>query len=400
MALLPLSNTAVACSVAVLSYLLLVRLLRWRRYNAIHAKYQSKLEDITPEEAQEIMHVSQQQDMPSLIYYATAFALFKTYAIPSISKILDGTKQIGSLDTISRRYADTDILISTWAACPINGIGKNNVSDPRAMLALARTNWLHAHFSISNDDMLLTLSLFVLEPLAWADKYGWRPLSPLEKQAYYVFWMEIGRRMNIRDIPDTLEGLYDLAKAYEVDKMIAAETNKAVSGATVEELIYSAPKFMKPFARKLVAAALEDHVRNAMMMPKPRWYMYAIVNLTMYSTAFVSKYLMLPRLRPWAAVELELPSISEGEPVRMHPTRITALPWYKPESKGLGYLRDRLALMLGLHSDIPGLHLKSDGYILPAQGPNQFENIGHEQVVQMAEELLGHPIPEEWKKIA
>ncbi|KAF8966158.1 hypothetical protein BDZ97DRAFT_1622952, partial [Flammula alnicola] len=59
--------------------------LRWRRYNAIHRKYGPKWNDgkgmITPEEAQIIAHVSSMYDMPFLLNYAVAFALFKTYGI-------------------------------------------------------------------------------------------------------------------------------------------------------------------------------------------------------------------------------------------------------------------------------------------------------------------------------
>ena len=39
------------------------------------------------------------------------------------------------------------------------------------------------------------------------DRYGWRCLSPLEKEAYHVFWSEIGRRLNIQDIPTSIEGM-------------------------------------------------------------------------------------------------------------------------------------------------------------------------------------------------
>jgi len=56
----------------------------------------------------------------------------------------------------------------------------------------------------SNDDYLYTLCLFMLEPGTWARKYGWRALSPLEEHAYYVFWKEIGHRMGIQDIPDSV----------------------------------------------------------------------------------------------------------------------------------------------------------------------------------------------------
>jgi len=197
-----------------IGYLLLVRLLRWRRYNAMMKHYAGRrLESITPEEAQQIIHVSSMYDMPMVDYYALSFALFKTYAIPTISKILADTKEFNSKDLVSRRYADTEILIATWLNCPMSGRFDINQKseraemDPRAMISVARVNWLHSRYPISNGDYLYTLSLFVLEPIRWAREYGWRPLSPLECQAFFVFWKEIGNRMNMKDIPETLEDL-------------------------------------------------------------------------------------------------------------------------------------------------------------------------------------------------
>lgn len=62
-----------------------VRAFRWRRYNAIHRQFQAKYKEgsITPEEAQKIIQVSTLYDMPLLLNYAMAFALFKTYGIVS-----------------------------------------------------------------------------------------------------------------------------------------------------------------------------------------------------------------------------------------------------------------------------------------------------------------------------
>jgi len=186
---------------ALLIWLAVVRACRWKRYNDIHRQFQAKYDEksMTPEEAQKIIHVSTMYDMPLLLNYALAFALFKTYGVPSISGLLSATKELKSKETVSRRYADTELLISTFVGCPISGFldlafAANNkgpnpqpADDPRAMVALARVNWLHSKFNISNDDFLYTLSLFILEPAAWAKKYGWRPLSSLEQYAFFVF---------------------------------------------------------------------------------------------------------------------------------------------------------------------------------------------------------------------
>jgi len=37
------------------------------------------------------------------------------------------------------------------------------------------------------------------------DRFGWRPMMQHEKLAQFYFWRELGRYMNIRNIPDTIE---------------------------------------------------------------------------------------------------------------------------------------------------------------------------------------------------
>ena len=79
---IPPQVQAVFCGVLV--WLVAVQAFRWKRYNAIHRQFQVK-ERITPEEAQKIIQVSTLYDMPLLLNYALAFALFKTYGIVSRS---------------------------------------------------------------------------------------------------------------------------------------------------------------------------------------------------------------------------------------------------------------------------------------------------------------------------
>ena len=67
----------------IVIWLLIVRAFRWKRYNAIHRQFQAKYKTMTPEEAQKIIQLSTMYDMPFLLTYALAFALFKTYGIVS-----------------------------------------------------------------------------------------------------------------------------------------------------------------------------------------------------------------------------------------------------------------------------------------------------------------------------
>jgi hypothetical protein len=112
-------------------YIALARSLRWRRYNALHAKFAGRsLESITVEEAQEIMHLNSMWDLPFINLYALSFAMFKTYAIvsvmslpvnsilverctqPRVSVILCNTKELRSKELISKRQADVSCVFS------------------------------------------------------------------------------------------------------------------------------------------------------------------------------------------------------------------------------------------------------------------------------------------------
>lgn len=368
-------------------YLCLVRVLRWRRYHAVHKKYASSYESrvLTPEEAQEIVHVSSFYDMPLLMNYSLAFALFKTYGIPSISRLLAATKELGSKENVARRYADTEILISTWVLCPISGfygsLGHkpsgytSSDADPRAMIALARVNWIHSHFKISNDDFLYTLSLFVFEPSIWAARYGWRSLSPLESFAYFVFWSGIGRKMGIKDIPETMEALKAWSLAYEEEHMVPSQTNKDVAGYTTDELLFGCPEILgiKQFLKNLTICLLEDRVRIAMIQPTQPWFLYTFLWFNLRAVAFIQRWFCLPRSWPKSVVDSTDKTLT-GTPPRMHPTWWMSRPWYKKESKGFGYLSDRLKVCLGLYTEMPGKGTKSKGYRLEEMGPIRWEN--------------------------
>jgi len=339
-----------------------------------------------------------------------AFALFKTYGIPSISGLLATTKELSSQETVSKRYADTEILIATFVGCPISGFldpsfAANNkgqdaqpAEDPRAMIALARVNWLHSQYNISNDDFLYTLSLFVNEPIVWAERYGWRPLSPLERHAFYIYWVEIGKRMGIQDIPKSMEELMLWSKEYEGKCMVPDPINAEVASYTLDELLFAVPEAfgLKTFAQRISICLLEDVVRVSMLQPEQPWYLHALMKLLMSIVAFVQRWWLLPRLSPGFPVDVRLPNVT-ADP-RLYPNKWQARPWYKPERTGLGCYKDKFLVFIGWHSEMPGPHLRSSGYRLEEMGPLKFEDVGHEEVMQEAAQLQGCPVPRQWSR--
>lgn len=178
---------------------------------------------------------------------------------------------------------------------PISGPGSGEEPafdarrDPRHAVALARMNVLHSHYpTITNDDLLYTLSTFILEGARWAGRFEWRNFTPLEEMAYHVFFSEVGARMGITDIPLEIEdlaawadvcqrgrskrGVTDLppSQAYEADNMIPDPLCRDVGEATVKVMLLNYPSFLKPFGRRVVASLLDDRLREALMWdPSP-----------------------------------------------------------------------------------------------------------------------------------
>ncbi|KAL1665360.1 hypothetical protein GGF50DRAFT_114215 [Schizophyllum commune] len=394
--------------VAIISvgYLGLVRALRWRKYDQIHRKYDHRLanEPLSPAEAQEVVQLSLGYDMHWLMIEAFSFALFKTYGIPTISKLLCATKELSTEENVARRYVDTVLLIGAWMACPINGRypdANAGQCDPRAMISLARVNYIHSKYNISNDDYLYTLCLFLFEPIIWAEKYGWRSLSDLEKHAWFVYWVEIGRRMGIKDIPPTYDELRAWCLSYEEGHMVPSPTNYVVAQHTTNEFVMRVPAIfgLKNFAKRLAICALDERVRKAMLQDPQPWYMHAVMKGALYFVAFVQRHLMLPRRKMIGKCPVDMPTVDPdtGKVKRTHPQWFLPCPWYKPESSSLlDNLAMRVLRWAGYYRHPPGPRWKSEGFYFDELGPRRFENAGRTDVMHSAENLLGCPIAKEW----
>jgi len=149
---------------------------------------------------QRIVFLSSCHDFPFDTTRALEFALFRTYCVPSISKLLDTTGEFVACP--QKRYDDTDIIVSE--------LMEWGYESDRGRRALRRMNRIHRRFDISNEDYLYVLSTFVYEPIRWNERYGWRPMCEQERLGFFHFWREVGRRMGIKGHPDGLRGVGDV----------------------------------------------------------------------------------------------------------------------------------------------------------------------------------------------
>lgn len=214
-----------------------------------------------------------------------SFALFRTYAVPSIGRLLDETGAFTR--QVQQRYDDTALLLE---APFVHGF-----DSAEGKTALRRINQMHKAYDISNDDFRYVLSTFVVVPKRWLDDYGWRPLSETELRATVNYYRALGRHMGIKDVPETYDEFMHLLDDYErahfdfdaggrrvADSTLALMTTfyprplrkpvEVFSRALMDEPLLDAFGYVEPgpLARKLSRAAMRARARVLRHTPSNR----------------------------------------------------------------------------------------------------------------------------------
>lgn len=219
-----------------------------------------EIESLDPErDNQRIMHLSFGYEFSWDSIRALEVALYRTYCVPSISKLLDRTGEFYRRP--QRRYDDTAILMAE--------ICEWGYEEGRGREAVERVNWAHSHFKITNEDFLYVLSTFLLEPIRWIDAFAWRQLGDVERQGYYYFWRGVGRAMNIDAIPSSLEAFERWSADYEKQHFRFTETNRRVGTATRDLFASWFPRVTAPLVHYGIYALLDRPMIEAFGFPSP-----------------------------------------------------------------------------------------------------------------------------------
>lgn len=211
----------------------------------------------SPERCQAIAYRLACHDFPWDVTRALEFALFRTFASPAIAAVLHATGEFEK--RAQRRYDDTDLIVAT--------IIENGFDSDPGKRAIARMNAIHGRFRIANEDFLYVLSTFVLEPLRWLDRFGWRALTPEERLGWFGFWLEVGKRMQLRDLPTELSAFEQFNRDYEAANFARTTAGRAVGMATREMFAGWFPRPARPLVRAAVSALLDARLQHAFGFP-------------------------------------------------------------------------------------------------------------------------------------
>ncbi|KOG34529.1 oxygenase MpaB family protein [Streptomyces resistomycificus] len=228
----------------------------------------ARIRTMDPEkEATEIYRLTVAYEFPWDFTRALELALYRTYAVPSIGRLLAETAEL--TDRTQKRYDDTSLLLDT--------VVEHGFGSEQGLTAIRRINQMHRSYDISNDDMRYVLCTFVVMPKRWIDAYGWRRLSRHEIDASTVHHRALGRHMGIKGVPETYEEFEACLDAYEESHFAWDPQARQVSDATLALMASWYPRPLAPLLHTATLALLDEPLLQAFRYPVPSAVTRAVV---------------------------------------------------------------------------------------------------------------------------
>jgi hypothetical protein len=215
----------------------------------------------------EIAWLVSRHEFPWDYNQGTGIAFLRDYGIPSIAALLDRTAEFEN-DGV-KRYDDT-LLVAEEAT--VEGL-----DSERGHATLRRLNRIHGHYDIPNDEFQYVLATTIVGPVEWIREFGWRDLEPVERQALAHLTTRFGELMGITGLPRTYDGYLTLLRDYESEHFELTGASRRVTEATLRIARELAPPPLRPLARRVTIALMDEPLRLALGMPEqPAWFVTAV----------------------------------------------------------------------------------------------------------------------------
>ncbi|GJF30604.1 peptidase [Kitasatospora sp. NE20-6] len=273
-----------------------------------------RIRQLDPEtEYTEIYRISSWYEFPWDTSQALGFALYRTYAVPGIGRLLART---GEFTTRAQKRYDDTVLI-------LEAVVEHGFDSGQGREAIRRMNGMHRRYAIPDEDFVYVLATFVVVPKRWLDDYGWRPYSDHEIRASVNYYRELGRHMGLRNVPGTYEEFERLLDDYERAHFAFDQGGRDVSDATLDLTASWYPRPVGAQMRRSAVCLLDDPLREAFGYPRPPALLTALVRGGMRLRGRAVR-LLPPRRTPHLA--------RDGRQVRGYPGgyRVSELGTFEP----------------------------------------------------------------------
>jgi hypothetical protein len=238
----------------------------------------------------EINRLMSTREFPWDTNQALTFALYRTYAVPSIGGLLFRTGEF--TQRTQKRHDDTVLIL--------DAVLEHGPDSPEGRAAFRRMNRMHGSYPITQDDLRYVLSTFVVLPIRWIDAYGWRRLTENERIAAANYWRMMARHMGIRDVPETWQAFARHLDDYERASFAFDAGGRAVADATLD-LFATFPVnrlLPAPVVRRIAWAVMDDPLLDAFGYPHPHPVVRTLVRGGLRARGRVVR-LLPPRRRPF-----------------------------------------------------------------------------------------------------
>ncbi|MFN8322665.1 MAG: hypothetical protein U0T74_08420 [Chitinophagales bacterium] len=227
--------------------------------------------------AQQIAHLAFEVRYGTKLFTHSIFsvAFARQAAVPSIAKVLyRGGK--GSIITNTRkRNNDTLLFFGEFYKHGDSEQGKE---------AIDLLNFIHSHFNITNEENLYTLATIVCEPKRMGFFLANKNLfSQKEFRALYNFWKCICERMNIEQIPENEDKMYNWFLDFEQKNYQYSDEGRRIVEALADEFAERwYPASMKFQGTQYFYSLFDNHLLSTFQIPKPNAYYRYSVKLFMW----------------------------------------------------------------------------------------------------------------------
>ncbi|KAI6783930.1 uncharacterized protein J7T54_001806 [Emericellopsis cladophorae] len=321
---------------SLIGYVTLCTALRHRRIT----NFQKKM-GFTDRASLSLMSVYQAQAIARNMYYwefplfydvSLRIALFRTYTVENVARVLANYSDLKDLKTSSKRYEDTAILYGCFA--------HYDPASDEFLKAVARMNYLHSPYvksgKILDEDFLYVLWASMAAPVSFVSMYEWRSLTPMEHAAQGTLWKHIGDLMGIdynkvmgkdkwADGIEFMDEVTEWASGYEDKYMKPLPEVRRIGSVLMELLAGAYPKFAKSTVDVGVKVLMGERMRHAFGLSTPGLLQTHLVYSALFFRQLVMRHFTLPRM--FALKNLSEPDAQTG---RIKHYLYLKDPWYNP----------------------------------------------------------------------
>lgn len=198
-------------------------------------------------------------EFPFDVMLALQMSFYRTYAIPSIARTLTASGEIGARPI--KRGEDTGLMVFE--------IVENGFDHDRSRAVLRAMNAMHRRWDITPEEFRYVLGVFLIPPMRWLERFGWRKPCCHEYTAAHRFYSELGRHMGLRDIPATYAEFETWFDAYEREHLRGTPEGRALLVASHRLFVNRFPERLAFLGTTLGNALLDDEVRAALGVTGP-----------------------------------------------------------------------------------------------------------------------------------